>query len=111
MNCEWQNSECDTESKTQQKATEIAQRFIDHFVDLTLPGEACSQNTKRCPHCNKAYKTVKGLTNHLEMVHPDMQLHIADRSEDGVHNYSVNYCTLSLLRLSLKDAKRRADGD
>ena len=47
MNCEWQNSECDTESKTQQKATEIAQRFIDHFVDLTLPGEACSQNTKR----------------------------------------------------------------
>jgi hypothetical protein len=45
------------------------------------------------------------------MVHPDMQLHIADGSEDGVHNYSVNYCTLSLLRFSLKDAVRRADGD
>ena len=65
----------------------------------------------RCPHCRKKYKSVTGLRSHLEKDHPEQPMKIGDQTEDGVHNYTVSYITLCLLRLTLKDAVRRADGD
>ena len=68
-------------------------------------------NIFRCPHCRSRFKTPNGLTNHLEKKHPEQPEQIPDPcSGDGVFNYTVQCVTLSLLRLSLKEAVRAGNG-
>lgn len=67
-----------------------------------------------CPNCNKEYKTLNGLKNHLKTKHATHNIAGSVENspdQDNVFNYTCSALSLCLMAQNFTDARRHGDGE
>ena len=91
----------------------ILNTIVDQYAIPHIP-DGPKKTNYECQHCNKTYKRVKSLRNHIQKKHNEVtnqhQGIQASSSEDGVLNYACNALSLGLIARSFVDARQHGDG-